>query len=153
MRNNRSKLKNALAISSYAQGKTVFVLGLLCLVVFLAFGWQGAAQGVEAADISGSNEVTADEQNGLAKAKQEGEPIDDEQKRMEIAFWVLLAGIGVLFSLLLLISLHRASRSYKRRLHLGERGERTEYIDAWSRYRLKDDYKDDRGDGDGDGQL
>ena len=56
-----------------------------------------------------------------------------------ILLGVLFVFIVVLFAMLLAISLLRASRFQKQRLQIGKKSEPTEYVDAWSRYRLKDE--------------
>ena len=64
---------------------------------------------------------------------------ETERKRFKLGLAVLFVAVASLFVMLLLISLIRLSRFQRRRLGLGKRLPRTEYIDAWSQYRLKDD--------------
>ena len=65
----------------------------------------------------------------------------DLQKRWYAALAVLAVGIAAIFLSMLLLALLRASRRYRKRL-LGTKAGPTEYVDAWSQYRLKDDYDD-----------
>jgi hypothetical protein len=55
-------------------------------------------------------------------------------------FLATLTGIlAVLFLVVMLVSVARLWRSYRKRTGIGQKAEPTEYIDAWSRYRLKDE--------------
>jgi hypothetical protein len=51
----------------------------------------------------------------------------------------LIGVLSVLFLAVLLVSMARGWRSYRKRAGIGQKAEPTEYIDAWSRYRLKDE--------------
>ncbi len=55
---------------------------------------------------------------------------------------VMTAFIMFVFCLFLLITFIRLSRHYKKCLQIGIKHKPTEYIDAWSNYRLPDDYED-----------
>ena len=55
-------------------------------------------------------------------------------------FLATLIGIlAVLFLVVMLVAVARGWRSYRKRAGIGQKAEPTEYIDAWSRYQLKDE--------------
>jgi len=52
---------------------------------------------------------------------------------------VLVVIVAVFFLVVILVTVTRLWRSYRKRAGIGQKAEPTEYIDAWSRYRLKDE--------------
>jgi len=72
-----------------------------------------------------------------AQAEQAARIAQRQWLRLSLA--VLLLFVVMMFLLMLALSLLRQARRRRKRLGLGRRGERTEYIDAWASYRLKDD--------------
>lgn len=62
-----------------------------------------------------------------------------EQKKARVILLCTIAVVISLFLAILLITIVRIGR-YNRRLNrLGKKAEPTEYIDAWSKYRLEED--------------
>ena len=77
---------------------------------------------------------------------QEDAPAETDPQRQEFERrWfkhlliVILLLISALFGLLLIITLLRQGRWRRRNLKIGAPPSKTEYIDAWSQYRLKDE--------------
>ena len=75
---------------------------------------------------------------------------DKEEKIAEVKRWnammsAFLTIIVALFGLLVMISVFRSFRAYKRGVLTAPKAEPTDYSDAWSQYRLKDSdyYLDD----------
>ncbi len=61
---------------------------------------------------------------------------ETDKKRLKFLLVVNLIFIITAFTIFLIISLIRFSRFQRQRLQIGKKAEPTEYIDAWSRYRL-----------------
>ena len=55
----------------------------------------------------------------------------------------LIGILAALFFVVLLVAVIRGLRAYRKRSGIGHKKEKTEYIDAWSQYRLDDDDIDD----------
>lgn len=64
-----------------------------------------------------------------------------KHRQYKLTLLVIIVGIIGLFMVILSITIIRIGRYRHRRLGLGRKSPPTEYIDAWSRYRLKDDEK------------
>lgn len=64
-----------------------------------------------------------------------------KHRQYKLTLLVIIIGVISLFMVILLITIIRIGRYQRRRLGLGRKSPPTEYIDAWSRYRLKDDEK------------
>ena len=64
-----------------------------------------------------------------------------KHRQYKLTLLVIIVGIIGLFMVILLITIIRIGRYRHRRLGLGRKSPPTEYIDAWSRYRLEDDEK------------
>lgn len=61
---------------------------------------------------------------------------ETDKKRLKFLLVVNLVFIITAFTIFLIISVIRFSRFQRQRLQIGKKAEPTEYIDAWSRYRL-----------------
>ena len=64
-----------------------------------------------------------------------------KHRQYKLTLLIIIIGVVSLFMVILLITIIRIGRYRHRRLGLGQKSPPTEYIDAWSRYRLKDDEK------------
>lgn len=75
---------------------------------------------------------------------------ESELERKRFGVVVMAAGVvfGGLFAFVVLISLARMTRARRRVLRLGQKNAPTEYVDAWSQYRLDDDGEKDSADSD-----
>jgi len=62
-------------------------------------------------------------------------------RQYKLILLFMIAGIIILFLAVLLITIIRIGRYRRRRLKLGQKGVPTEYVDAWSRYRIKEEEK------------
>ena len=80
--------------------------------------------------------VEADETQKQTKTQREM-----KHRQYKLTLLVIIVGIIGLFMVILLITIIRIGRYRHRRLGLGRKSPPTEYIDAWSHYRLKDDEK------------
>ena len=80
--------------------------------------------------------VEADETQKQTKTQRE-----IKHRQYKLTLLVIIVGIIGLFMVILLITIIRIGRYRHRRLGLGRKSPPTEYIDAWSRYRLEDDEK------------
>ena len=98
-----------------------------------------AADTLSATAVSSSNEPT-DPQAQLADRPASDDP-QKEVKRYKIALLVLAVALFVLFWFMLILALVRMGRFHRRRM-LGKKSEPTEYVDAWSQYRLNDEAVD-----------
>ena len=65
--------------------------------------------------------------------------VELERKRFRMTVAAASVILGGLFLFVVLISLVRMSRARRRLLRLGQKNAPTEYIDAWSNYRLDED--------------
>jgi hypothetical protein len=66
---------------------------------------------------------------------------DDPEFQREMVRAMFLIAIFVtagFFLFVLILTLMRMGRHHRKRNKIGQKGERTEYINAWSQYRLKD---------------
>ena len=80
--------------------------------------------------------------NAVDAASVEQLEIDEveiERKRFRVTVAAASVILGGLFLFVLLISLVRMSRARRRLLRLGQKNAPTEFIDAWSNYRLDED--------------
>jgi hypothetical protein len=69
---------------------------------------------------------------------------DDPEFQREMVRAMFLVAIFVtagFFLFVLVLTLMRMGRHHRKRNKIGQKGDRTEYIDAWSRYKLKDEDK------------
>jgi len=82
-------------------------------------------------------ENTAD----AAEADEAQKQREMKHRQYKLTLLVIIVGIIGLFTVILLITIIRIGRYRHRQLGLGRKSPPTEYIDAWSRYRLKDDEK------------
>ena len=137
-------MKNSLSIiSGNAAGVALSLACSVALVFVLPTG------SVCADDVSNEvpTTITSDKTVQSDQAGQNGELSQEtERKRFRLGLAVLFVAVASLFVMLLLISLIRLSRFNRKRLGLGKRSPRTEYIDAWSQYRLKDDPTENQAD-------
>ncbi len=78
---------------------------------------------------------------GTAEADETQKQREMKHRQYKLTLLVIIVGIVSLFMVILLITIIRIGRYRHRRLGLGQKSPPTEYIDAWSRYRLKDDEK------------
>ena len=122
------------------------VLSVVCSVVLLFVLPAGQVCADEVSNDT-TTTITSDETVQSDQKSQNGELSQEtERKRFKLGLAVLFVAVASLFVMLLLISLIRLSRFNRRRLGLGKRSPRTEYIDAWSQYRLKDDPTENQAD-------
>ena len=116
----------------------------------LASGSPVAVHGAEDASPSVTTQdapLPIDPAESPDKGEEAADP-DKEVKRYKIALLVLGGAIFCLFWFMLVLALLRSARFHKRRI-LRNKAERTEYVDAWSQYRLDDqDEQDDQTSGD-----
>lgn len=86
---------------------------------------------------------------GFALAQAGGEDQPDlteaelERKRFGVAVVATGVVLGGLFVFVVLVSLARMTRARRRMLRLGQKNAPTEYVDAWSQYRLEGDGEKD----------
>ena len=129
---------------------------LLCLAttVFFATSVLGPSRPVAGRDRSYEGAFETPSRRLSVQPVESGAPVSQgelkhrvaRQKAFKLALLVLLGIVITLFSALLMLSLLRILRFQRRKSTLGAKAERTEYIDAWSRYRLKDDPTKKQGD-------
>lgn len=118
-------------------------LVFLWLACFWLAGWVVAADlDAEAGSAGQMAGNTGDAEPGAAdKAEQ-----DKRKFKLKLAYSGVAVGLVFAGAVLLLA----IGRYYRRRLRLGEKGKPTEYVDAWSQHRLKEnwrkDYEDDNDD-------
>ena len=105
--------------------------------------YEGA--GVEGAGVADACAVSEEDLTAVDAVELEA-----KKGRYKLALLVMLLGIAGLFLMFFLITLLRMSRFHRRRLGLGAKREKTQYIDAWSKYRIKKDLLDDDKGGDDD---
>lgn len=68
---------------------------------------------------------------------------DKIEHRGVLLAWALAMVLGGLFVVMFLMAVARSGRFFRRRHRIGVKEKPTEYIDAWSQYRLKDqDWKE-----------
>lgn len=65
--------------------------------------------------------------------------IEQEKKELRLMLMTSLIVLSLFFLGVLMITFLRIGRRYKRRIKLGQPDKPTEYVDAWSQYRLKED--------------
>jgi len=66
-----------------------------------------------------------------------------EKRKLKLMLGASIAVILGFFLVVLMISLMRMGRHYRRRVFLRQKAKPTEYMDAWSNYRLKENWQDD----------
>lgn len=65
--------------------------------------------------------------------------VELEQKKFKLSLIVSIIVIVIFFLAILLMTIIRQGRFYRKRLGLGDKSKPTRDIDAWTDYRLKDD--------------
>ena len=85
----------------------------------------------------GDQENTAD----VAEADEAQKQREMKHRQYKLTLLVIIVGIIGLFTVILLITIIRIGRYRHRQLGLGRKSPPTEYIDAWSHYRLENDEK------------
>ncbi|MCK5271320.1 MAG: hypothetical protein KAJ52_02040 [Sedimentisphaerales bacterium] len=90
-----------------------------------------------------SQEKSLDQETpaGVAEADETQKQRELKHRQYKLTLLVIIVGVISLFMVILLITIIRIGRFRHRRLGLGRKSPPTEYIDAWSRYRLEDDEK------------
>ena len=88
-------------------------------------------------------------QTGQGSSRDKAKPVTDEQdelerKKLKVILSISIVAIVLLFLGVLLLTILRQGRFYRQRVKLGKKNEPTEYVDAWSQYRLDED--DENGD-------
>jgi hypothetical protein len=68
-----------------------------------------------------------------------------QRERLKLALFICISFLTALFFMVLIISVIRMGRLQRRRLQIGKKSEPTEYVDAWSRYRLKNEPSENTG--------
>ena len=133
---------------SVLTGFAVFMMALVmfCVPVSIAAVEDTPAETDRLTTLQKSNNHTIQRQtNDLQKrrgpsAEPDREQLDRRRYRfMLLTIILLMAGF---FIAVLLISIVRIGRYRRLRVGLGQKSPPTEYIDAWSQHRLKDDQED-----------
>ncbi len=90
-----------------------------------------------------SQEKSPDQETpaSVAEADETQKQRELKHRQYKLTLLVIIVGVISLFMVILLITIIRIGRFRRRRLGLGRKSPPTEYIDAWSHYRLEDDEK------------
>ena len=78
---------------------------------------------------------------GTAESDETQKQRELKHRQYKLTLLIIIVGVISLFMVILLITIIRIGRFRHRRLGLGRKSPPTEYIDAWSHYRLEDDEK------------
>ena len=92
-------------------------------------------------------EVNPDQDVSSKEISPSADPADPKarQKReLRLMLTLAITVISALFFVVLIISIVRMGRHLRRRLKLHKKNYPTEYVDAWSQYRLKESDQDDK---------
>jgi hypothetical protein len=114
---------------------------ILMIVGVLAAGNALASEQPPAGKTEGGRVENASDMAGREESAQ-GDVRDDPEFQREMVRAMFLTAIFVVagfFLFILVLTLLRMGRRQRRQAKIGEKAEKTEYIDAWSHYRLKDD--------------
>ena len=112
---------------------------LILVLCAWAWGSSDVADGMPRAEQTGTAGEPEHVAPGAGETGAAANQDDDRQKRQyRLALIVMAAGLAVLFGFLLLITLVRVTRYQRQRLKIGRKDQATEYFDAWSHYRLKE---------------
>ena len=90
--------------------------------------------------------VQEQEPNGLEAGGETEDPWDSipvEKRKLKLMLFTSIAVILGFFLVVLLISLKRMGSYYRRLVFIRRKSKPTEYVDAWSNYRLKENWQDD----------
>jgi hypothetical protein len=116
------------------------------LILVLLVMWGGVSIPAEGTDgIDGqldANDVqaqTTGDEIAPSNNTETGKDIEQEKKELRLMLVTSIIILSLFFLGVLLISLLRIGRRYRRRVQLGKPDGPTEYVDAWSQYRLKED--------------
>ena len=74
----------------------------------------------------------------IGEVVQEDVAEEEVRDRGVLFAWALAVVLGGLFVVMFLMAVARSGRFFRRRHRIGVKEKPTEYIDAWSQYRLKD---------------
>ena len=128
------------AMPTIADDITRGIMSLMCAATIISLLLAGPVFSDDTSNDQQTNIVTHNKATQEVEITQDKKsPQQQEKDRMKLGLVILFFGIAGLFIMLLLITVIRISRLRKKRLGIGKREKRTEYIDAWSQYRLKDD--------------
>ena len=124
----------------------VFLCGIVC----------GEASPGPNTDYAGDSEATlsvnmaVEAENGesVGQNRDRGEG-EIRRKRFSIALTAAAVILGGVFLFVILLSLTRFNRAIRRLLGIGKKEKPTEYIDAWSQYRLDEEADQPRSGDDG----
>jgi len=97
--------------------------------------WENA--GEQATGEGTSEEASATGEAGGKKSPEK--VLKQRQYKLFLVFTIM--GLVVFFLVVVLITIVRIGRYWRRSLGLGKRSAPTKYVDAWSQYRLKEDQK------------
>jgi len=112
---------------------------LIFILLFL-MGPADARQQITAS--SGQPQFSPPTQNQAAPKNKPAEKTKDLQQDKKKLKLMIITGsliLGGFFLAVILISALRFGRRYRRRIQPGQHDKPTEYVDAWSQYRLKED--------------
>jgi hypothetical protein len=86
----------------------------------------------------------------LEKSEAESDPLEykseewyEEKSKLEVMIWASAIILTLLFFGLVLVTFIRMGRHYRKRVTGDTKPEPTEYVDAWSQYRLPEDEDDE----------
>jgi len=66
-----------------------------------------------------------------------------EKKKLNAMLWAGIIIVTILFAGIILVTIIRMGRHYRKRVTGDKKPEPTEYVDAWSQYRLPEDDNDE----------
>ena len=135
--------------------KTKTLLGYPVMMFLCGMVWGEASHGhnAGAARDEGTTlaaEMVVQAENGES-VEQNRDRDDDEIKRKRFKVVIAAAGVivGGVFLFAILLSLTRVNRAIRRLLGIGKKEKPTEYVDAWSNYRLEEESDEQRSADDG----
>ena len=129
----------AIASSRVAPGRHAYA----CVGMFTAYRYTWplrsghGTQALAARDVNVQSEAESD------PLEYESEEWYEEKSKLEVMIWASAIMLTILFFGLVLITFIRMGRNYRKRVTGDKKPEPTEYVDAWSQYRLPEDDNDE----------
>jgi hypothetical protein len=110
-----------------------------CVGMFTGYSYTWPLRSGHGTQAFASREVNIQNEAESDQLEYGSEEWQQEKKKLNVMLWASVIILTIFFFGLVLITFIRMGRHYRKRVTGDKKTEPTEYVDAWSQYRLKDD--------------
>ena len=114
-----------------------------CVGMFTAYSYTWPLRSGHGAQALAARDVNVQSEAESEPLEYESEEWYEEKSKLEVMIWASAIILTILFFGLVLITFIRMGRHYRKRVTGDKKPEPTEYVDAWSQYRLPEDDNDE----------